>query len=72
MAVIIKIRCNGKEKHINEVDLERAAKRDVIVRSTEPQVEGYPERVVLPCGECTAKVIITRDIFEKYLKESRR
>jgi hypothetical protein len=71
MGKIIKVRCNGPERHVNEVDLDKALKKDVVLRFARPgQPEPVPERpvperLVLPCRSCTGKVIVTREMIEE-------
>ena len=72
MAKIIKVRCNGPGKHINKVDLEKALKKDTVVREANlderPSGPSIPERIILPCKECTnGQVIISRAIIEENL-----
>ena len=66
MAEMIKIRCNGPSRHVNEVDLGEALREQPITRSaviTQPDV---PERIVLHCRECTdGKVILTRAMIKQ-------
>ncbi len=66
MARTIKIKCNGPGKHVNEVDLEKALKKDIVLRATTQPPVVLPERVVLSCRECTqGKVIVTREMLEQ-------
>ena len=72
MPKIIKIRCNGPGKHINEVDLDKALHKDsfTIYKSVSLQQEQpfVPDRLVLPCKQCTeGQVVITNEIINKYL-----
>jgi len=63
MPKIIKIRCNGSGKHVNEVDLEKYIKPTIIVRGG-PKIN-LPERLVIPCQQCAeGKLIITREMME--------
>jgi len=69
MAKIVKVRCTGKEQHVNEVDLEDILGPDVVMHGT-PIDTGrpIPERIVRRCEVCTeGKVIITRDMIEQNL-----
>jgi hypothetical protein len=64
MPKIIKIRCNGSEKHVNEVNLEKYSKPTIVVRGGTKS--NSPERLVIPCQHCSeGKVIITREMMEK-------
>ena len=72
MPKIIKIRCNGPGKHINEVDLDKALRKDTptIYKSFSLQQKqpSVPDRLVLPCKQCTeGQVVITNEIINKYL-----
>jgi len=62
----LKIRCNGSNQHVNEVDLRDALREQPIARNlafTSPEV---PDRIVLPCRECTdGRVILTRSMIEQ-------
>jgi len=69
MAKIVKVRCTGREQHVNEVDLEDILGPDVVMHGT-PIDTGrpIPERIVRRCEVCTeGKVIITRDMIEQNL-----
>ena len=69
MANIIKVRCNGPDKHVNELDLGKLLQTDPVLRLA-GRAAGHdlPERLVLPCRQCTAgKVIVTRDMLEEQL-----
>lgn len=64
----IKVKCNGPGHHINEIDLDRALRKTPVARGTNSgrtlQSKDIPERIVLPCHECTiGKVIITREMI---------
>jgi hypothetical protein len=69
MSKIVKVRCNGSGRHVNEVDLEKALRPEVILRGKPAKEQPpIPERVVLPCKECTeGKVILTRKMIEDNL-----
>lgn len=70
----IKVRCNGPERHINEIDLERLFKPTFVVKGGNP-VTGFPnlDDVGFPlyedCRYCNGHVIITREIAEKAIKD---
>jgi hypothetical protein len=69
MPKTIKIRCNGPQKHVNEVDLEKALTQQPVYRGARAAAPEIPERVVLPCLSCTdGKVIVLRAVFEENLK----
>jgi hypothetical protein len=64
MAKIIKVRCNGGGKHINEVDIDKITRPTIVVRGHPKQ--NLQDRYVLPCQHCTeGKVIITRKMIEE-------
>lgn len=68
MSRIIKVRCNGAERHVNEVDLDDVLKEDVVLRGAPARAgRRIPERLVLPCRDCTGKVNITRAMIEENL-----
>ncbi len=65
MGQVIKVRCNGQGKHVNEVDLDDALNETTTLRSARVPSRLAPERVVLRCRECTdGKVIVTRAMIE--------
>ena len=66
MAKIIKVRCNGPNKHVNEIDLDKALRTAIVLKGRSGQgPQAVPDRVVLPCAECTVgKVILTGDMIE--------
>jgi hypothetical protein len=69
MTKTIKIRCNGRGKHVNDVDLEAALAPVIVTRGAPAKSERrIPERLVLPCRFCTeGKVIIERAVIEENL-----
>ena len=69
MAKIIKVRCNGPNRHVNEIDLDKALKTAIVLKSQPGQgPQSVPDRMVLPCAECTVgKVILTRAMIEANL-----
>ena len=69
MATIIKVRCTGAERHVNEIDLDNVLGSDVVIHGT-PIDTGrpIPARIVRMCDVCAeGKVIITREIIEENL-----
>jgi len=69
MAKIIKVRCTGREQHVNEIDLEDVLGPNVVMHGT-PIDTGrpIPERIVRKCEQCSeGKVILTREMIEKNL-----
>ena len=66
MAEIIKVRCNGPNQHVNEVDLDEALREESIARRVDFTQPAVPDRIVLRCRECTdGKVILTRAMIEQ-------
>ena len=65
MGQVIKVRCNGPNKHVNEVDLAVALLEVPITRQADFSAADLPARIVLRCHECTeGKVIVTREMIE--------
>jgi len=65
MGQIIKVRCNGPNKHVNEVDLDDALREDSTARLRDYSSSSVPERTVLRCHECAdGNVIVTRAMIE--------
>jgi hypothetical protein len=65
MGQVIKVRCNGPNRHVNEVDVDEALREDTITRKTDALSASAPERIVLRCRECTdGSVILTRAMIE--------
>ena len=65
MGQIIKVRCNGSNKHVTEVDLDDAMREDSIARQTDLSSSSVPQRIVLRCRECAdGRVIVTRAMIE--------
>jgi hypothetical protein len=65
MGQIIKVRCNGPNKHVNEVDVDEALDEVPIARQTHFSTPSVPERIVRPCRGCSdGKVILTRVMIE--------
>lgn len=73
MGKIIKVKCNGSGKHVNEVDVQKILKKDVVLKGrflgrNKPDQSSIPERIVLKCKKCpNGKVIITRKMIEATL-----
>jgi hypothetical protein len=73
MARVIKIKCNGPAQDVNEVDLDRVLRPDIVVRgaplsnkSADPA--RLPEHVSLPCKHCAVgRVVMTRDMLASAL-----
>lgn len=65
MGQIIKVRCNGLNKHINSVDLDDALREESVARQADLAFSSVPERIVLRCRECVdGRVILTREVIE--------
>ena len=72
MADMIKIRCNGPNHHVNEVDLGEALSRQAIARTISYDAPDVPDRIVLFCRECTdGQVILTRTMIEQARQQNR-
>lgn len=71
MAKIIKVRCNGPGRHINEIDVEAliTAGRVTVYRVIDdPPPMQLRKRYVQPCGSCAeGAVIVTREMIEEAL-----
>ena len=67
MAQLIKIRCNGPGKHLNEVDLDKALRPQIVTKGIfRSASKPLPERLVLRCNVCTdGRVVITRQMIEE-------
>jgi hypothetical protein len=69
----IKIRCNGQENHVNEIDLERLLESTFVTKSLD-QVSRLPDLddVEFPfyedCRYCASHLIITREMAERVRK----
>ena len=65
MKRIIKVRCNGPNQHVNDVDLNDALREDSMARKLNLSSPSVPERIVLRCRECVdGRVILTRAMIE--------
>ncbi|MCP4108813.1 MAG: hypothetical protein GY749_25260 [Desulfobacteraceae bacterium] len=63
MAEIIKVKCNGPGKHVNDVDIDKLLQQQSVLKGTALSV--IPEKLVRPCQICTeGKVIVTREMIE--------
>lgn len=70
MGRIVKVRCNGQNKHVNDVDIDKALTTVLITRDTDMTTQSMPPvRIVLPCRECTGNVIFTRKMIEDIKKQ---
>jgi len=66
----IKVRCNGPERHINEIDLERLLDSTFVVKGGAPDSRlANLEDVEFPlyedCRYCAGRVIITHEVAEQ-------
>ena len=65
MGQVIKVRCNGANRHVNDVDVESALMKAPVAREADFSSSGVPERIVLRCRECAeGRVILTRAMIE--------
>ena len=72
MGQILKVRCNGPNKHVNDVDLDDILREVPIAKRADFSTPSVPERVVLRCRECSdGKVIVTRVMIEDARRQSR-
>ena len=67
----MKVKCNGKNKHINEItedELEKKLQPIVVLRGgPSASKREIPPRLVLPCSHCTeGQVILTRAMIKKF------
>ena len=68
MAKIIYVRCNGKGRHINKIDLNEILKPTIVFRASTHINDHIPERLVLPCFFCTeGNLIINKKIISENL-----
>jgi hypothetical protein len=69
----IKIRCNGKEKHVNEIDIDALLANSLtVIYKGEHHIDRdkIPPRIVIDCTLCnTGKVIINREIILENINE---
>jgi hypothetical protein len=68
MTQTLKIRCNGSGQHVNDVDLDSILQPTTVVRTVlAKKPADTPDRLVLPCKQCTeGRIVITRQIIEAY------
>jgi hypothetical protein len=68
MGKIIKVRCNGPDKHVNEIDLDIVLRRTTVLRGAPAKTDtSIPDRWVHRCDSCTYNVIVTRQMIEENL-----
>ena len=69
----IKIRCNGKEKHVNVIDLDTLLdnyRTDIYRGKNHIDRDKIPPRIVIDCTLCnTGKVIINREVILENINE---
>ena len=76
MARMIKIKCNGPAQDVNEVDIDRVLRPDVVVRSASlgrkpADPADLQDRYVLPCRHCAVgRVVLTREMLATILNRS--
>ncbi len=68
MGKTIQVRCDGPEKHVNDIDLDIVLRRTTVLRGA-PAKSGtsIPDRWVRRCRSCTHDVIVTRQMIEENL-----
>ena len=69
----IKIRCNGPERHVNEIDFERLIEPIFVVKGhntphTQPDLDDVEFPLYEDCRYCVGRIIITREIAEQASK----
>lgn len=71
MAAIIKVKCTGREQHLNEIDLEDILGSDTVVYGAALETgRRIPARIVRRCDVCDeGKVIISREMMEACFQE---
>ena len=73
MSGTIKVRCNGPERHINDIDLERLLEPTFVTKgpnqaSSLSNLADVEFPLYEDCRYCSGRVIITREIVEKTSK----
>ena len=69
----IKVWCNGPERHINDIDLERLLEPTFVTKGTNPasrltNLDDVEFPLYEDCRYCAGRVIITREVAEKTSK----
>ncbi|MCP4344698.1 MAG: hypothetical protein GY795_04125 [Desulfobacterales bacterium] len=65
MAEIMKVKCNGPGRHMNDVDIDKLLQQQSVLKGATSSGATIPEKLVRPCQICTeGKVIITREMIE--------
>jgi hypothetical protein len=68
MGKIIKVRCNGPQRHENEIDLDIVLRRATVLRGAPAKGDpAIPNRWLRRCSVCTYNVIVTRQVIEENL-----
>ena len=68
MAETIQIRCNGEGKHINTVNIKEFLEGYVDVYRGDTSFHNeIPERMVKRCAECSAHIIVTKQMVTENL-----
>ena len=72
MAKIIKVRCNGPGKHVNDVDIDKLIRPTTVLRNVtydplgEAAAPPLPASYQLKCRSCTeGRVVVTREMIEE-------
>jgi hypothetical protein len=65
----IKVRCNGPDRHANEIDLERLLEPTFVTKSDNPasrlpNLADVEFPLYEDCRYCAGRIIITREIAE--------
>jgi len=72
MANIIKVRCNGPDKHVNDVDIDKLTTPTTVLKISGSDPPGQADEPDLPasyeleCKFCTeGRVVVTREMIEE-------
>lgn len=66
----VKVRCNGQERHVNEIDLGRLLEVEFVTKGpkpapSRPSLDDVEFPLYEDCRYCDGRVIITREIAEQ-------
>lgn len=73
MILHLKIRCNGPEHHVNEIDVNKLLQDTVVLRHSapppapSPEMPALREKYIARCRECTHDVVITKAVLQEFL-----
>ncbi|GBC61299.1 hypothetical protein DENIS_2259 [Desulfonema ishimotonii] len=67
MSKTIKVKCNGPDQHINEIDIAKLFTPCFVMNKDAP-CSGLPKRIVLDCRMCKeGKVIVTPSMIRAHV-----